>query len=81
MYKLSEIGKKSIEKKTGVKMEDIYRLSANDLDKKIEEKIGKKLSFKKDSDRRLVGRGSVYMSLYRFFFFDSFLSKFDKYFA
>jgi hypothetical protein len=81
MYKLSEAGKKSIEKKTGVKIEDILRLSALEIDKRIEEKIGKRLTFKQITDIRLIGRGSVYIALSRFFSFEFFTAKFNKYFA
>ncbi|HPW66337.1 MAG TPA: hypothetical protein PLY32_04280 [Salinivirgaceae bacterium] len=81
MYKLSDTGKKSIEKKTGIKIEDMHKLSAMELDKKIEEKIGKKLTFKQITDIRIIGRGSVYMALGRFFSLDFFTTKFDKYFA
>lgn len=81
MYKLSDTVKKSIEKKTGVKIEDMNKLSAIELDKKIEDKIGKKLSFKKINDIRVIGRGSVYIALGRFFSLDFFTAKFDKYFS
>ena len=81
MYKLSEDSKKSIEKATGMKMNEILVLPALDIDKKIEKKIGKKLSFRPVSDFRLIGRGSVYMALSKFIFFDYIEEKFNKLFA
>lgn len=81
MYKLNETTKKSVERKTGVKIEEILKLSATDIDEKIENRIGKKLTFRPSKDIRLFGRGSVYMALGRFFSFNYYSKKFDRYFS
>lgn len=81
MYKLNETTKKSVERKTGVKIEEILKLSATDIDKKIETRIGKKLTFRPSKDIRLLGRGSVYMALGRFFSLHYYSKKFDRYFS
>lgn len=73
---LNQISKKSIEKQTGLSWNQIVSMDAEELDKAIEKKIGKKLSFPKKNDSRLPGRGSVYLALSRFFDFDR--KKMDK---
>ena len=67
---LNETSKKSIEKQTGLSMEQIICMYIDELDRAIEKKIGKKLSFPKKQDSRLSGRGSVYLALNRFFDFN-----------
>lgn len=67
---LNEDSKKSIEKRTGLSWEQIVYMDVDELDKVIEKKIGKKLSFPKKQDSRLSGRGSVYLALNRFFGFN-----------
>ena len=67
---LNETSKKSIEKQTGLSMEQIICMDIDELDRAIEKKIGKKLSFPKKQDSRLSGRGSVYLALNRFFDFN-----------
>lgn len=67
---LNETSKKSIEKQTGLSWEQIVCMDVEELDKVIEKKIGKKLSFPKKQDSRLSGRGSVYLALNRFFDFN-----------
>lgn len=67
---LNQISKRSIEKQTGLCWDQIVSMDIEDIDKAIERKIGKKLSFRKRYDPRLSGRGSVYLALNRFFEFD-----------
>lgn len=67
---LNKISKKSIERQTGLSWSQIVSMDVEELDKAIERKIGKKLSFSKKYDSRLSGRGSVYLALNRFFDFN-----------
>lgn len=67
---LNQISRKSIEKQTGLQWSQIVNMDVEELDKAIERKIGKKLSFPKKLDTRLSGRGSVYLALNRFFDFN-----------
>lgn len=67
---LNQISKKSIEKQTGLTWSQIVNMDVDELDKAIERKIGKRLSFPKKHDTRLSGRGSVYVALNRFFEFN-----------
>lgn len=69
--------KLSIEKITGISYEDIVSMDVDILRNRIEKKIGKKLKFKPDCDRRLPNRGSVYLFLHRFFDFN--IKKLNKY--
>ena len=73
---LNQESKKSIEKQTGLTWSQIVNMDVDELDKAIERKIGKKLSFPQKHDSRLSGRGSVYLALSRFFDFDN--KKMDK---
>lgn len=67
---LNQISKKSIERQTGLSWNQIVNMDIEELDKAIEKKIGKKLSFPKKYNSRLSGRGSVYLALNRFFDFN-----------
>lgn len=67
---LNQISKKSIERQTGLSWNQIVNMDVEELDKAIEKKIGKKLSFSKKYDSRLSGRGSVYLALNKFFDFN-----------
>ena len=73
-FRLNSKSKTSIERATGVAVEEMSTMSAEEIDKRIEQKIGKKLVYKKLTNPRLVGRGSVYMYLNRLFSID-FLKK------
>lgn len=73
---LNQISKKSIEKQTGLTWSQIVNMDVEELDKAIERKIRKRLSFPKKHDSRLSGRGSVYLALNRFFDFNH--KKMDK---
>lgn len=73
---LNQISRKSIERQTGLSWNQIVDMDVEELDKAIERKIGKKLSFPKKHDSRLSGRGSVYLALNRFFSFNH--KKMDK---
>lgn len=67
---LNQTSRRSIEKQTGLTWSQIVMMESGDLDRAIERKIKKKLSFSKKLDLRLSGRGSVYLSLKRFFDFN-----------
>lgn len=67
---LNQISKKSIERQTGLSWNQIVNMDVEELDKAIEKKIGKKLSFSKKYDSRLSGRGSIYLALNKFFDFN-----------
>lgn len=69
--------KLSIERTTGICYNDILSMDIEELENKIEKKVGKKLTFKLTSDKRLPSRGSVYLFLHRFFDFNS--KKMDKF--
>lgn len=73
---LNQISKRSIEKQTGLTWTQIVDMDIEELDKAIERKIGKKLTFPQKVDSRLSGRGSVYLALNRFFDFNH--KKMDK---
>ena len=45
--------------------QNISQMDTEVIDKNIEKKIGKKLKFEKEEDSRLIGRGSVYIYLFR----------------
>lgn len=74
---LNKETKKSIEESTGLKFEDILNMDSEDIAKKIEKKIGKKLLFSTSNDSRLPSRGSVYLYLKRFLNYDT--ESLDKY--
>ena len=67
---LNQTSRRSIEKQTGLTSSQIVMMESGDLDRAIERKIKKQLSFSKKLDLRLSGRGSVYLSLKRFFDFN-----------
>lgn len=73
---LNQISKRSIEKQTGLTWTQIVDMDIEELDKAIERKIRKKLTFPQKVDSRLSGRGSVYLALNRFFDFNH--KKMDK---
>ena len=57
---------KNIEKRTGISVSEIMSSDVFEIDKKIENKIGKKLSYS-NADIKLptIGRGSPYLYLKR----------------
>lgn len=67
---LNQKSMESVKKQTGLGVEQIILMDIEDIDKAIEKKIGKKLSYPTKFDIRLFGRGSVYLFLGRFFSFD-----------
>ena len=76
-FSLNEQSKASIEKVTGISYDDILKMDIGSIDYIIEKKIGKKLKFKSVTDSRLMGRGSVYLYLNRFFDIDT--TKLNRY--
>lgn len=70
MEALNQASRYSVEKQTGLTVEQIVEMDIEDIDSAIEKKIGKKLGYTGQIDPRLRGRGSVYMALNRFFRFD-----------
>jgi hypothetical protein len=70
--------KATIARVTGIKYDEIISMDSEDLQKRIEKKIGKKLTFGSNYDKRLPdSRGSVYLYLNRLFSFDT--NKLDKF--
>lgn len=67
---LNKETKLSIQKVTGLSYEDIVSMDIDTLREHIEKKIGKKLKFKANRDKRIPSRGSVYLALNRFFDFN-----------
>lgn len=65
MYQFTEKTKDAILKKTGLNLVEIKTLSDEEVEKRIESKIGKKLKLINPEDARLYGRGSVYIFLKR----------------
>lgn len=67
---LNQKSRESIKKQTGLSVEQIISMDIEEVDKAIENKIGKKLVFPTHADIRLFGRGSVYLFLNRFIKFN-----------
>ena len=65
MFKLSEQVKGNIKKSTGLPVSEISRMSAEKVDAHIEKRVCKKLRISLPKDKRLLGRGSVYLALRR----------------
>ncbi|MBE6337479.1 MAG: hypothetical protein E7068_01555 [Lentimicrobiaceae bacterium] len=68
---LNQESRKSVEKQTGLSVDQIISMDIEDIDMMIEKKIRKKLTFQVHNDMRLFGRGSVYLFLNRLFAFDN----------
>ena len=64
-FKLSSKSERHIEIFTGMNSAAISNMDAEDIDKNIEKRIGKKLTSDINDDR-LIGRGSIYLFLHRF---------------
>ncbi len=78
MFALNDKSQEIIKKIIGLSYDEITTMDAEDIDKLIEQKIGKTLELKSSNDQRLEGRGSVYMALKRFLSLkstDEYLSK------
>lgn len=65
-FKLNSDVQKAIFNYTSVHPKDMKSMSAEEIDKRIEKKIGKRLKFSEKMDPRLIGRGSVFIYLKRF---------------
>lgn len=65
MLELNEKTKNNIENRTGIQFEDILSMDFEQIDERIETKIGKQLEYDINPDKRLIGRGSVYIALMR----------------
>lgn len=65
MFRLNEKSKKAIERSTGIKYEVLEQSDLDTLEEQIETKIGKRLTYSSSKDKRLLGRGNVYMFLGR----------------
>lgn len=64
--KLSQKSRDNIKQNTGLEISKISRMSAEELDDYLENRINKKLVFKMPlDDNRLIGRGSVLLYLRR----------------
>ena len=65
MFELSPDMKLSIFKNTGLKVDQISKMSFKEIDEHLGFKSGKKFPFIIPEDLRLIGRGSVYLFLRR----------------
>jgi hypothetical protein len=65
LFTLNDKTKRSIGNRIGINTNELVELDAEDIDRHIERKIGKKLKSEPERDIRLIGRGSVYMFLLR----------------
>ncbi len=65
MFTLNAKTKESIRKSTGIDPEELPMMAADDIDKAIEERIGKKLEVGYLDTSVLAARGSVYIHLHR----------------
>lgn len=66
MFKINEKTRESILKYTGKTVDEIYKLDDEELIEAIQEKIKTKLVYPKILDKRLTGRGSIFLFLNRF---------------
>lgn len=74
MLKLTEDTIRSISRKTGIPADKIVNMSSSEIDDFIQKKIKKNLEVSIIPDERLLGRGSVYLTLNRL----SKISQIDK---
>lgn len=65
MFVLGKKTRNNIEKTTGLSVSSISKMSSEEVNAHIEKKIGKKLRMSSPKDKRLIGRGSVYITLGR----------------
>ena len=59
---------RAIEEDTGIPFEEIADMDWEEIDRRIEQKIGKKLTFRPCTDSRHLPRGSVLLQLGRLIF-------------
>ncbi|MFZ3171043.1 MAG: hypothetical protein WA118_03540 [Carboxydocellales bacterium] len=65
MFKLNEKTKKNIQKHVGIPFESIITMNFKEIEHAIQKKKDKKIKFDSTVDKRLIGRGSVYLFLSR----------------
>jgi len=65
VFALNMQSKHNIKEVTGLTFEELIGMDFDDIDKAIEQKIGKKLKFMRSGDPRLIMRGQVYHYLGR----------------
>lgn len=65
MYELNEATKRNIENRTGIPVKELINMDWDEIDKSIENKIGKNLTFDSKKDSRLPMSTNVYISLNR----------------
>jgi F0F1-type ATP synthase delta subunit len=75
---LNEATRRSIEKSTGLSYAFLIENDAETIDRAIEKKIKKKLTYNLKKDTRLLGRGSVFVALRRFLFPDNLEKELDR---
>lgn len=78
MYQLNKKTKDTIEKHLGVSIDNLKNMDFENIDSLIEKKTKKKITFLQTNDSRLLGRGSVFAFLNRFFDFDDVDKKINK---
>ena len=65
MLKLNERSKQNIQRHVGIPCENIGSMDISTIESTIEKKKGRRIRLLKILDRRLIGRGSVYLFLDR----------------
>jgi len=75
---LNQKSQRSIEKSTGIGIQDLVTMDATTIDAKIEAKTGKKRQYLTKMGSRLIGRGSVYLFLVRLLSLDIIDRKLSK---
>jgi hypothetical protein len=74
---LNDESKRSLEKMFGVSITEISRMDIDDLDKLVEKKIKKKLTFQ-TKFKNLISRGSIYLFFERLLGIDEVNKKLSK---
>lgn len=65
MFQLNNSSHEVIKRYTGLTKDQVDSFTLEEIEKKIEQKIGKPLEYMTTQDARLLGRGNIYMYLGR----------------
>ena len=68
MFKLSEIEKKSIEKRTGMSFSEIKEKNFDEIEVFFKSNLKKEVKFSSKLNNNLLARGNVFINLGRFVF-------------
>lgn len=74
---LNEITQKSLEKRLGLNVDTMSKMDIDELDKRIEKKIKKKLGYQ-SRFKDLIGRGNIFLYLGRLLGLDYINKKLSK---